>query len=330
MDERRAHAFQVVAGWHQRREHLRYQKVSDVAVAPDDTVFLLTRQPGSVVVLSPAGELLRSWGEDELSAEPHGIAVEDERVYCTDSSSHVICVYTTSGERIDVIGEFGVPSDSGVDGSLTEAFLRAASIRRGAPPFNRPTNVAVADDGSLYVSDGYGNSRVHHFSAQHELMASWGEPGPRPGQFWVVHHVSVTQDGQVLVCDRENERVQVLDLGGRPVGQWEAQRPAAAVPAGDGLVWVSELAWEKEAGSFRQGRVQVRSPARVSLRRMDGGVIGLLGDGDGGAGTVQFRSPHGLAVGPNGDVYVADVAVGPDAGAGLSMVYKFERREPGD
>src|ERR1700733_7662160 len=148
MDEGRGPAFRVVAGWHQRPEHLRYQKVSDVAAAPDGTVFLLTRQPGSVVALSPAGEFLRSWGEDDLSAEPHGIAVEDERVYCTDSSSHVICVYTTSGARIDVIGEFGVPSDSGVDGTLTEAFLRAASIRRGAAPVHRATHVAGADHGS--------------------------------------------------------------------------------------------------------------------------------------------------------------------------------------
>ena len=48
-------------------------------------------------------------------------------------------------------------------------------------PFNRPTDIAIASDGSLYIADGYGNARIHHFTATGDLIRSWGEPGTGPG-----------------------------------------------------------------------------------------------------------------------------------------------------
>ena len=85
------------------------------------------------------------------------------------------------------------------------------SIGRGGPPFNRPTNVAVAPSGELYVSDGYGNCKVHRFSAEGELIQSWGEPGKGPGQFNLPHGVAVAADGRVLGADRENHRIPVFN-----------------------------------------------------------------------------------------------------------------------
>src|SRR5438477_273239 len=78
----------------------------------------------------------------------------------------------------------------------------------------------VAPGGDLYVTDGYGNARVHRFSAEGRLLQSWGEPGAGPGQFNLPHGIAVLADGRVLVADRENDRIQLFDPEGKYLDQW--------------------------------------------------------------------------------------------------------------
>jgi DNA-binding beta-propeller fold protein YncE len=82
-------------------------------------------------------------------------------------------------------------------------------------PFHRCTHTAFSPQGDLYISDGYGNSRVHKFSPNGKLLFSWGEPGTDPGQFNIPHNICCDSDGWVYVADRENHRVQVFDGNGR-------------------------------------------------------------------------------------------------------------------
>ncbi len=77
------------------------------------------------------------------------------------------------------IGNMDQPSDTGHRGAL-DIFERISSIKRAAEPFNMPTGVAISSSGDIFVSDGYGNARVHKFSADGKLL-SWGEPGPGQG-----------------------------------------------------------------------------------------------------------------------------------------------------
>ena len=87
-------------------------------------------------------------------------------------------------------------------------------------PLHRCTHTALSPDGDLYVSDGYGNARVHKYSPDGRLLFSWGEPGTRPGQFNIVHQVCCDEDGWVYIADRENHRIQVFDGRGRFETQW--------------------------------------------------------------------------------------------------------------
>src|SRR5260221_1588283 len=87
-------------------------------------------------------------------------------------------------------------------------------------PFHRCTHTALSPRGDIYVSDGYGNARVHKFSPDGKLIKSWGEPGTDPGQFNVVHNIVTDPEGWVYVADRENHRVQVFDGEGRYETQW--------------------------------------------------------------------------------------------------------------
>jgi hypothetical protein len=87
-------------------------------------------------------------------------------------------------------------------------------------PFHRCTHTALSPQGDLYVSDGYGNARIHKYTPEGKLLMSWGEPGTDPGQFNIPHNICCDRDGWVYVADRENHRVQVFDGNGRFETQW--------------------------------------------------------------------------------------------------------------
>jgi peptidylamidoglycolate lyase len=81
--------------------------------------------------------------------------------------------------------------------------------------FNRPTDVAIGEDGSFYVSDGYGNSRIVKFSSSGKYLFSWGSKGRGEGEFNLPHAIDLDSAGNVFVADRENNRIQVFDRSGK-------------------------------------------------------------------------------------------------------------------
>src|SRR5206468_3860772 len=115
----------------------------------------------------------------------------------------------------------------------------------GGKPFNRPTHVALCPKtGDIYVSDGYGNSRVHKYDPKGRHLHSWGEPGTDPGCFNVPHNVVTDAAGLVYVADRENHRVQIFDGKGRYQMQLNnLHRPCGlfAERRNGGLLYVGEL-----------------------------------------------------------------------------------------
>ena len=257
------------------------------------------------------GRFLGSWGEGLFTMRAHGITIgPDDTVYCTDDGDHTVRRFTPDGRLLMTLGTSGKPSESGYDGT------NLTSIARGAPPFNRPANVALAPSGDLYVSDGYGNARVHRFTAAGELVQSWGEPGTGAGQFMLPHGIAVHADGRVFVCDRENDRIQVFT----PDGSWRGdittvQRPTHAVFA-HGRMYVSELGWRAGQRSFRSGVISRDLPSRVSILDEEGGVLTRIGGPDPCA-PGSFCAAHGIAVDAEGDLYVAEVTWTVAGRAGL-------------
>jgi DNA-binding beta-propeller fold protein YncE len=103
--------------------------------------------------------------------------------------------------------------------------------------------VALDPIGDMYISDGYGNARVHKFSAGGKLLFSWGSPGKRaPGEFHVPHGVWVHTDGRVFVADRENNRIQIFSPDGRFLDQWtDFARPCDIYVDSESTMYVVEL-----------------------------------------------------------------------------------------
>jgi sugar lactone lactonase YvrE len=255
----------------------------------------------------------------------HGITIApDDSVWCTDDAGHSVRKFTPDGRLLLALGDSaGKPSDTGYDGS------NLTTVARAGPPFNRPTNLAVAPSGDLYVSDGYGNARVHRFSPSGKLLASWGEPGTGPGQFMLPHGIAVDRAGSVYVCDRESDRIQVFTADGRFVREiTDVQRPTQIVLA-QGRMYVSELGWRAGQRSFRHGPIERDLPSRVSVLDGNGSVITRIGGPDPCA-PGSFCAPHGLAVDANGGLYVAEVVWTIAGKAGLvapdcHTIQKLER-----
>jgi len=294
--------YRPVDGWEQLPPGYAHRDVAGVAVDAEDRVYLICRGEHPIIVYDPSGRFLKSWGEGEFTYRTHGISVgPDQMLYCTDDGNHTVRKFTPDGKLLLTLGTMNRPSDTGYDGKDTR------TVARPAGPFNRPTNLAVGPGGDLYVSDGYGNCRVHRFSPAGELKRSWGTPGQGPGEFFLPHGIAVDADGRVFVCDRENDRIQIFSPDGEYLTEWtDTQRPTHLVFDGQGRAFVSELWWYAGQTSGRHGAITTPRHGRVSVFDREGRVLARWGTPDACA-PGSFAAPHGLAVDSRGDVYVSEV-----------------------
>jgi sugar lactone lactonase YvrE len=112
--------------------------------------------------------------------------------------------------------------------------------------FNRPTTMDWAPDGTFFVADGYGNSRVVKFDKDGNYLAHWGKPGTGPGEFQVVHGVAVGGlPPRVFVSDRSNQRIQIFDLNGTYLDEWPGIRPDTLVMSADQHLWAADSATDR-------------------------------------------------------------------------------------
>jgi DNA-binding beta-propeller fold protein YncE len=282
--------YRPVVGWGQLPEGWSFVEATSVAVDADDHVVVFNRGPHPVIVFDREGRVLRAWGEGQFR-RPHGITIGPDGTYwLTDDLHHTVRQYTPEGRLLLTIGD---PD-------------RPAPLHSGEP-FNRPTHVALCPKtGDIYISDGYGNSRVHKYDPRGRHLFSWGEPGTDPGCFNLPHNIATDAEGWVYVADRENHRVQVFD----PRGHYEAQINNLHRPCGlacdrrnGGLLYVGELpthlAVNKDVPNLG---------ARVSILTLKGDLVARLGGPFPGERPGEFVAPHACALDSRGDLYVAEVS----------------------
>ena len=305
------YTYELVDGWAKLPGEWTFKDVGSVTTDAQDRVYILSRSEHPVSVFDREGNFLYSWGKD-LFKRAHGSGMgPDGTIYCTDDELHVVYKFTLEGKLLQTLGNKGQPSDTGYVMDYADFFWSLTTIVRGAPPFNRPTGVAVADSGVIYVADGYGNARVHKFSPEGELLLSWGEPGYEPGHFRLPHDIWVDKQERVWIPDRENSRIQTFDSRGKFLTQWEdVIRPTDLFIDDEGTVYVSELC------------------ERISIFSNDGQPLARWGNAAGkDIAKALFIAPHTIAVDSRGDVYVGEVsyaAKGIDKGA--RTIQKFARK----
>lgn len=159
---------------------------------------------------SETGEIKKNWGAG-LFLMPHGLEMDrDNNIWITDVGLQQILKFNQDGELLNEIGEATIRGNDSVH-------------------FKLPTDVAVAPDGSFYVSDGYGNSRVVKYSEDHSFMFEWGKNGPdrilnkgsNQGEFNTPHGIDLDKNMNVYVADRENNRIQKFNSEGNFLNEWQ-------------------------------------------------------------------------------------------------------------
>ena len=272
------HVYEQVESWEKLPEGW---VLGQTAIVTDkaDRVYLFNRSDHPLIVLDREGNFLNSWGEGQLP-DAHGMYIDgDDNLYMPVKNSHVVLKYRTDGNLLMTLGEWDKPSDTGWSGNVSDPAKQAAG------PFNRPSDIALDAAGDLYISDGYGNSRIHKFSADGKLLFSWGEPGKTgPGEFHVPHGVWVHTDGRVFVADRENNRIQIFSPDGDFLDQWtDFARPCDIFVDANQVMYVVEL------------------DAFVSIVTMEGKLLARW-DKPNNAG--EGQGAHAVWVDSRGDMYV--------------------------
>jgi DNA-binding beta-propeller fold protein YncE len=309
----------VPAGW-------SWSEVAAVAVDGRDRVYVFNRGEHPVMVFDCDGTFLSAWSE-LLFVRPHGIFVgPDETVYCIDDLDHSVRKFTPDGSLLLTLGNSGQPSDTGA----TSIDFR--TIRHAGPPFHYPTNLALSPGREMYVSDGYGNARVHKFDPDGRLLFSWGEPGSGPGQFQVPHGIAVDPDGTVYVADRENSRIQLFNSGGAYLTEWtDVARPCQICIDGAGDIYVAELGYRAGMWPGTRAPASDGTGGRVSIFSQSGELLARWGGGHDPCAPGDFFAPHGICVDSRGDIYIAEVVMSAGGNRGLvsadcHTLQKFVRR----
>ena len=293
-----APGYHVVHGWPVLPEGRILGSVSGCAVDSHDDVLVFHRneriwpdsdvlsvvpitQPTVTLFDGRTGRVVADWGAN-FFAMPHGLSVDrNDNLWLTDVALQQVFKFSHDGKPLLTIGERAIAGDD---------------MRH----FNRPTEVAVAADGSFYISDGYINTRVMKFSPNGTFLLQWGTKGVGPGQFDLPHGVALDEVGRVYVSDRGNARVQIFDPTGKYIGEWKGKdigRPYDVAIAADGTVVIADGG--DEAPPDRSGVVLLRRDGSVRQR------FGRWGNYDG-----QFEVAHCVAVSRSGAVYVGDMTGG--------------------
>ena len=292
-------AYHLVSDWPRLPDGLVLGQVAGVDVDSNGNVFVFHRaerfwgdeeiklesiaSPTILVLDAETGQVLDQWGA-ETFVMPHGLTIDDkDNIWLTDVGWHQVFKFDPSGNLLMTLGERGVPGED-------------------ARHFNMPTDIAIAADGSFYVSDGYVNSRITKFSQDGKFITSWGTKGTDAAQFDVPHSLTLDPQGFVFVADRGNARIQIFDGSGQFIKEWKDTslgRPWAVRIDATGNIFVVDGGDQNEIWPDR---------ARVLKLDLEGNVLAAFGSY--GKGPGQFIWPHAIAVGLDGALYVGEVATG--------------------
>ena len=179
-----------------------FGRVSAVLQLPDQRVIAFQRGRAShdVTIFGPDERAIGGWSLD-FGVE-HGMRLgPDGHLWFTDVGRHRVVKATVDGEVLLQLGTIDTP---GTDERT----------------FDAPTDIAFAKDGSVYITDGYGNCRVVHVAPDGTFLRTWGQRGSGPGEFDTPHSVAVLGDGRVLVSDRHNHRIQHFSPEGEYLTEW--------------------------------------------------------------------------------------------------------------
>ncbi len=199
-----------------------------------------------VLKFDPSGRLVRSFGGG-MFVFPHGLAVDhDGNVWVTDGrggegKGHVVVKFSPEGEVLLTLGQPGVAGE-------------------GPYTLNRPSDVAIAPNGDIFVADGHSrmetNMRIVKYAPDGTFIKEWGRKGSAPGELNGAHGLAFDSRGRLFVADRENDRVQIFDQDGNFVDAWtQFGTPSGFYITSDDMLYVADNGAGIRVGRATDGRL---------------------------------------------------------------------------
>jgi hypothetical protein len=213
--------YEAIHDWGELPRTIRYGNTHGVCedsqgnIYIHHTVHATSESLDTMVVFDSKGKFVRSWGR-QFKGGAHGLTLRkegsEEFLYLCDFEHGIVTKRTLKGEEVFTLGYPG------------ESESYKPKDRNSVVPY-RPTNVAIAPNGDIYVGDGYGSSFVNQYNAKAEFIRSFGGLGKEDGQLDCPHGLWVDTRAQagekdsplLVVADRGNNRLQRFTLDGKHV-----------------------------------------------------------------------------------------------------------------
>ena len=262
---------------------------TNLCVGSDVDPVLLYDQEGNVVKSFGAGMI--TW--------PHGMFVDvDDNVWIADAVGyapvpegigHTIMKFSPDGELLMRLGKEGVAGD-------------------GTDVFNKPSDMLVAPDGSIFVVDGHdagGNNRVMKFDKDGNYLMQWGSTGKEDGEFRDPHALAMDSQGRLFVGDRGNSRLQIFTQDGEHIATWtQFGRPSGL------FIDKNDILYSADSESNARRNTGWKRGIRIGSAK-DGFVTAFIPDPEPDQDNSGTSAAEGVAVDAAGNIYGAEV--GPRA-----------------
>ena len=291
-------SYELVNGWPELSKGYILSQPTGIGIDKDDHIFIFHRAgrkwttpfPDSLIsqntVLeldNESGKIINSWGANYFIM-PHGLTVDKQNnIWLTDVGLHQIFKFSHEGKLLMKLGVAKVPGNDPLH-------------------FNLPTDIAVADDGSFYVSDGYGNSRVVKFSSTGKYIKAWGTYGNKAGEFIIPHGIAIDKNNTIYVADRQNNRIQLFDTSGNFIKELKndvhvEQLPSIAIDKADHLFAIDYDPTKKMDSTVKGSTIFAFDSSQRAKTHF------------GATGSANRASCwfHDLALDSKGNIYVGDI-----------------------
>jgi DNA-binding beta-propeller fold protein YncE len=279
----------------------KWPAVTAIEPAPDGSIYVVERCADNscvgrseppILKYDAAGKLVKAWGEGMFNF-PHGATVDrDGNLWVTDArgengKGHQVFKFDPSGTVLMTLGKAGV-SGSGPD------------------LFDQPTDVVVAPNGDIFVTDSHRNgrnNRVVKFSKDGRFIKEWGRKGSGPGEISEPHTIAIDSRGRLFVGDRENNRIQLFDQDGRYLAEWrQFGRPSGIFITGDDTIYVADSESGPDTGAHELAGI--KKGIRIGSAK-DGKVAAFIEDME--STRPDHSGAEGVGVDARGNVYGAVV-----------------------
>jgi sugar lactone lactonase YvrE len=293
--------YRTTRDWGALPSGMKWAAVTAVEPAPDGSIYVVHRcfanscagrREPPILKYDANGRLLKAFGEG-LFVFPHGATVDRQgHLWVTDArgengKGHQVIEFSPDGAVLRTLGKAGV-SGSGPD------------------LFDQPTDVVVAANGDIFVTDSHRNgrnNRVVKFRKDGAFVKEWGRKGSGRGEFSEPHTIAMDSRGRLFVGDRENNRIQIFDQDGRFIDEWrQFGRPSGIYITPQDVIYVADSESGPDTGAHESSGI--RKGIRIG-RAADGRVTDFIEDMESTA--PDHSGAEGVGVDAHGNVYGAVV-----------------------